>query len=136
MNIPPRNMEKFEKLLNMIMKFDKVVRYAAVCNNDGKILWQSQREGVENILSADETKNTVKRAVSSWKSRNELTDKVGRGMYAVAAYEKIKRITVPLDNNHMLFVSTDNTSTKDGEYGKTAGMGKIMSIVDFVNSNK
>lgn len=136
MNIPPRNMEKFEKLLNMIMKFDKVVRYAAVCDNDGTVLWQSQRDGVEKILSADETKNTVKRAVSSWHSRNELTDKIGRGMYAVAAYEKIKRITVPLDNNHMLFVSTDNTSTKAGDYGKTAGMGKIMSIVDFVNSNK
>ena len=129
-------MEKFEKLLNMIMEFDKVVRYAAVCDNDGTVLWQSQRDGVQKILSADETKKTVKRAVSSWNSRNDLTDKVGRGMYAIASYEKIKRITVPLDNNHMLFVSTDNTSTKDGEYGKTAGMGKIMSIVDYVNSNK
>jgi len=129
-------MEKYEKLLNMIMEFDKVVRYAAVCENDGKILWQSQRDGVENILSVDETKKTVKRAVSSWNSRNDLTDKVGRGMYAVASYEKIKRITVPLDDNHMLFVSTDNTPKKEGDYGQTAGMGKIMSIVDFVTSRK
>ncbi len=129
-------MEKYEKLLNMIMEFDKVVRYAAVCENDGKILLQRQRDGVDNILSVDETKNTVKRAVSSWNSRNDLTDKVGRGMYAVASYEKIKRITVPLDDNHMLFVSTDNTPKKEGDYGKTAGMGKIMSIVDFVTSRK
>ena len=129
-------MEKFEKLLSMIMEFDKVVRYAAVCENNGKILWQCQRDGVENILSVDETKNTVKRAVSSWNSRNDLTDKVGRGMYAVASYEKIKRITVPLDDNHMLFVSTDNTPKKEGDYGQTAGMGKIMSIVDFVTSRK
>jgi len=56
-------------------------------------------------------------------------------MYAIASYEKMKRITVPLDNDNLLFISLDNTPTKKGSYGKVAEMGKIMSIVDFVAVN-
>jgi len=56
-------------------------------------------------------------------------------MYAIASYEKMKRITVPLGNDNLLFISLDNMSKKKGSYGKVAEMGKIMSIVDFVAVN-
>jgi len=39
--------------------------------------------------------------------RNSLASKVGKGKYAMAEYEKIKRITVPLDNDHLLLVTTE-----------------------------
>ena len=61
-------------------------------------------------------------------------------MYVIAAYEKIKRITIPLDNNnHILFISVDNSplnASKGKSYGHLVEMGKIMSIVDFVNSSQ
>ncbi len=128
-------MEKHEKLLNMLMDFNKDVRFAAVCDTDGQILWHSQRDDVKNIIPLAETKKTVKRAAKSWESRKELEPQTGRGMYAIASYEKIKRITVPLDKDNLLFISLDNTPTKKGSYGKVAEMGKIMSIVDFVAVN-
>ncbi len=128
-------MEKHEKLLNMLMDLNKDVRFAAVCDTDGQILWHSQRDGVENIIPLAETKKTVKRAAKSWESRKELEPQTGRGMYAIASYEKIKRITVPLDKDNLLFISLDNTSKKKGSYGKVAEMGKIMSIVDFASVN-
>ncbi len=117
------------------MDFNKDVRFAAVCDTGGQILWHSQRDDVENVIPLVETKNTVKRAAKSWESRNELQSQTGRGMYAIASYEKMKRITVPLDNDNLLFISLDNTPTKKGSYGKVAEMGKIMSIVDFVAVN-
>ena len=125
-------MEKHEKLLDMLMDFNENVRYAAVCDIKGKILWQSKRNTIKNILPLADTKKTVKRAITSWNSRNQITEKVGRGMYAIAAYEKIKRVTIPLDKKHMLFVSLDNKPKNNKEYGRIAPMGKIMSIVDFV----
>jgi len=128
-------MEKHEKLLNMLMDFNKDVRFAAVCDTDGQILWHSQRDGVENIIPLAETKKTVKRAAKSWESRNGLESQTGRGMYAIASYEKIKRVTVPLDKDNLLFISLDNSSKKKGSYGKVAEMGKIMSIVDFAAVN-
>ena len=128
-------MEKHEKLLNMLMDFNKDVRFAAVCDTDGQILWHSQRDNVKNIIPLAETKNTVKRAAKSWESRNGLQSQTGRGMYAIASYAKIKRITIPLDKDNLLFISLDNTPTKEGSYGKVADMGKIMSIVDFAALN-
>ncbi len=122
----------------MLMDFNDSIRFAAVCDKDGEILWQSQRNGIKNIISLEDTKKTLKRALNAWQERSAITDKVGRGLYVIAAYEKIKRITIPLENNNLLFISVDNTSlnaSKGKSYGHLVDMGKIMSIVDFVNSS-
>lgn len=131
-------MEKYEKLLNMLMDFNESIRFAAVCDKNGEILWNSQRKGLKNIIPLADTKKTLKRAISAWQERADITDKVGRGLYVIAAYEKIKRITIPLSNNNLLFISVDNVplnTSKGKSYGHLVDMGKIMSIVDFVNSN-
>jgi len=122
----------------MLMDFNNSIRFAAVCDKDGEILWNSQRKGLKNIIPLNDTKKTLKRATNAWQERSDITDKVGRGLYVIASYEKIKRITIPLDNNNLLFISVDNVplnASKGKSYGHLVDMGKIMSIVDFVNSN-
>jgi hypothetical protein len=128
-------MEKYEKMLNMLMNINKLIRFAAVCDKDGNILWHSQRDDVKNIIPLSDTKKSIKRAAEAWHERETIVQKAGRGMYAIAAYEKIKRITIPLDKDRILFISTDNRPKHEGEYGVLAGIGAIMSIVDFVNSS-
>ncbi len=129
-------MEKHEKLLNMLMDFNPLVRFTAVCSKDGEIMWQSQRDGITNIIPIEDTKKSIKRAAESWKAREELSKNgTGRGMYTITAFEKIKRITIPLDDDHILFISTDNEPKKEKDYGRLVGMGEIMSIVDFINKN-
>ena len=131
-------MEKYEQLLNMLMDFNESVRFAAVCDSKGEILWNSQRAGIQNIIPMADTKKTLQRAIGAWQERSKVTDKVGRGLYVIAAYEKIKRITIPLENGNLLFISVDNSPLKTSNrknYGHLVQMGKIMSIVDFVNKN-
>ena len=123
----------------MLMDFNASIRFAAVCDSKGNILWHSQRTGVKNIIPLADTKKTLQRAVNAWQERATITDKVGRGLYVIAAYEKIKRITIPLDHGNMLFISVGNEplqKSKNKSYGHLVEMGKIMSIVDFVNSAK
>lgn len=131
-------MEKYEKLLNMLMDFNSSIRFAAVCNSSGEILWHSQRTGIKNLIPLPDTKKTLLRAVNAWQERSKITNIAGRGLYVIAAYEKIKRITIPLDKGNLLFISVDNTplkTSKGKSYGHLVEMGKIMSIVDFVNMN-
>lgn len=119
------------------MDFNSDIRFAAVCNKDGEILWNSKRNNVRNIVPLGDTKKTLQRAASAWNERSKITNLVGKGLYVIAAYEKIKRITIPLDNKHILFISIDNTplrASNKKSYGHLVEMGKIMSIVDFVNS--
>ena len=130
-------MEKYEKLLNMIMDFNKFVRFAAVSNQNGEILWHSQREGLKNIVPLEETKQTIRRAMDAWKENFSIKDHVGDGLYTIASYEKIKRITVPLDNGNVLFLTMSNEPLKKSKtksYGHIAQMGDILSIVDFIKS--
>ena len=131
-------MDKYEQLLNMLMDFNESIRFSAVCDSKGEIMWHSQRSGIKNIIPLADTKKTLQRAVNAWQERSKVTEKVGRGLYVVAAYEKIKRITIPLDNGNLLFISVGNTplkTSKGKSYGHLVEMGKIMSIVDFVNVN-
>lgn len=132
-------MEKYEKLLNMLMDFNSSIRFAAVSDSQGDILWHSQRTGIKNQIPLADTKKTLQRATQTWQERAKITDKAGRGLYVIAAYEKIKRITIPLDKGNLLFISVSNEPlqrSKNKSYGHLVEMGKIMSIVDFVNSAK
>ncbi len=131
------NMEKHEKLLNMLMDFNPLIRFTAVFTHDGEIEWSSKRDDVNTIIPLEETKSSIKRAAESWKARKKRSENgAGRAMYTITAYEKIKRITIPMDDDHILFISTNNEPKKEGQYGKLAGMGEIMSIVDFINKNE
>jgi len=94
-----------EKLLQRIMDSDTNIRHCLAADEDGNIISVNHREGVTNHLSEAETATSLKRAAEAWKGRKELASKIGKGIYAVAAFEKITRITFPLGENNLLFVS-------------------------------
>jgi len=79
---------------------------------DGKILAQRSNQRIVNLVPMEETKKHLQRAVNSWKQRFELEETAGKGLYAIASYKKIKRITIPLGKESILFLSIKN---KDGE---------------------
>jgi hypothetical protein len=98
----------YGKLCKEILDLDPKIRYAGVCDDTGETKFGGQREGVENLFSAEETKRSNLRALARWTLRNTLSPKVGKGRYAMAEYEKVKRITVPLaDKSYLLLVTTE-----------------------------
>ena len=119
--------ENEEKLLNMILGEIPSSRIAIICDSEGNILWNSVRDNISSYLSIDETKTSLKRSLESWQRRDSLSSKIGSGRYAIVAYDKIKRVTVPLPNGHLLFVSLEGE-----EFGN---IKNIMNIVDWVNTN-
>ena len=125
----------------MVMDFNDTVRFAAVTDEKGEILWNSQRTGLKNIVPVEETKQTILRALHAWKENASVKKNIGSGLYSISSYEKIKRITVPLDGGKLLFCSVNNDPLKSSinkrkSYGHLADMGKILSIVDFIKSQK
>lgn len=123
------------------MDFNDNIRYAAVADSDGQIMWNSQRTGLKNIVPLEETKQTIGRALRGWKENATVKNYLGSGLYSISSYEKIKRISVPLDGGKMLFCTISNeplVKSSEGKkgYGQIAEMGKILSIVDFIKSQK
>lgn len=68
---------------------------------------------MKDLLSREETRKSNLQALARWALRYSLASKIGQGKYAMAEYEKIKRITFPFDD-HLLLVTTE----VDVDHGK------------------
>jgi hypothetical protein len=102
----------FESLLNKIMDSDVNVRHSIITDNKGNILTTNHRNGITNYLSKEETESSLRRAASAWKARKQLSSKIGKGLYAVAAFEKITRVTFPLEDGNLIFVSLGSNTVR------------------------
>jgi hypothetical protein len=97
----------YKRIHENIMKSDPKIRLVTICDLNGKIMHSEHREGVRNLLTPDESKKSLDLAVNAWKTRSDLAPKIGKGKYVLAEYEKIKRITMPLGDSHLLYVTTE-----------------------------
>src|ERR671930_1351485 len=97
----------YKKIYEDIMNTDPKVRLVTICDINGKIMYSDHRQGVKNLLTPEESKKSLELAVNSWKIRNGLAPKIGKGRYVLAEYEKIKRITMPLNDKHILYITTE-----------------------------
>jgi hypothetical protein len=70
-------------------------------------MYSEHRKGVQNLLTPEESKKSLELAVNAWKTRSQLAPKIGKGKYVLAEYEKIKRITMPLGDEHLLYITTE-----------------------------
>lgn len=92
---------------NDIVNIDPNIRLVTICDSDGKTMYSRHRQGVENLLTPEETKKSLEMAMTGWKVRSELSHKIGKGKYVVAEYEKIKRITMPFGDDYLLYLTTE-----------------------------
>jgi len=94
------------------MDSDPNIRHSIVTDIEGNILSTNHRDGVANYLSLEETAASLKRAAVAWQGRKELAPKIGMGLYAVVAFEKITRMTFPLEEDNLIFVSLDSDTVR------------------------
>src|SRR5574341_965846 len=97
----------YQKLHLDIMNLDPKIRMTTICDMNGKIMFSDHRSGVVNLLDPEESRKSLEMAVNGWKTRSKLAPKIGKGKFVLAEYEKIKRITMPLDENHLLYITTE-----------------------------
>jgi hypothetical protein len=117
-----QNMD-YGKLCKDILELDQNIRFAGVSDDTGEIRFGGHRQGIINLLSSEETKRSNLQALARWSLRNSLAPKIGRGRYAMAEYERIKRITFPLEDYHLLLITTE----------VNADHGKIISkVLDMI----
>ncbi|MCH7758552.1 MAG: hypothetical protein IIA19_08815 [Thaumarchaeota archaeon] len=91
-----------------ILALDENIRFVAISDLDGNLIVSKSKEGVELYLSPESTKDTLRHAASAWKSRMKHVDEIGRGLYTIAVYEKLRRVTMPLSDDRILLVTIDN----------------------------
>ncbi|MBT5200697.1 MAG: hypothetical protein HOK63_05640 [Thaumarchaeota archaeon] len=111
-------MENYKELLEALMISNKNVRFSAICTLQGEMLFQKRREDIKSLFTLDETKSQLEKTIDSWKSRGDIKDKIGKPLYSITSYEKIKRITIPIDEEYLLFISMDNNDKESEKFSK------------------
>ncbi len=98
----------FKNIGNQILNLDPDVRFVTIIDiNDNKFLFSQNRPGVTNRLSNEESDQSLQFTLSAWKIRNTLQKQIGKGKFVLAEYEKIKRISMPFDDNHLIYITTE-----------------------------
>jgi len=99
---------EYNELGKTILGLDSAIRFVTIFDTkDEKIMYSEHNPGTTNLLSKEESQESLQLAINAWKTRSKLTSKIGKGKYVLAEYEKIKRITMPFDESHLLYITTD-----------------------------
>ena len=100
----------FEEFCQLILGADDSIRFVGIASLTGAILAMKYRANLTPLLTQEETASSIKYSVWRMESRRELEEKLGRTLYVVATYEKLKRATIPVghDGNSILIISFDN----------------------------
>ena len=97
----------FDKLYTDVMGVDSTIRYAAIQKNTGENIMGGFRENISSILSNDELKMMHYYASQRWATRKNIEHKIGNTKYAMAEYDKLKRITFPINEKYLLMLATE-----------------------------
>ena len=101
------NLLDFDKLYADVMKIDSTIRYAVIQNNTGEKICGGFRDNINPILNDDELKMMHYYASQRWQTRKNIEHKLGNTKYAMAEYDKLKRITFPINKKYMLLLTTE-----------------------------
>lgn len=103
---------EYEKICDEILESDKKIRYVGIY--DFGELHDKMREGVADYLTREETETSLSQAVYRWSTRKKTSEKIGKPIFALAKYEKIYRITVPIGGAGLILISTELDADVNG----------------------
>ncbi|PJC50684.1 MAG: hypothetical protein CO032_03525 [Nitrosopumilales archaeon CG_4_9_14_0_2_um_filter_34_16] len=97
----------YSKLCSLILGIEPQIRGAFVYHHNGELLGGGMRDGTKSYLPTDEMTKSVRNTILRWKTRESLYPFLGLGEYSITKYEKVKRITLPLDAHAILVVGME-----------------------------
>ena len=96
---------KYEKICQEILSCDNKIRYVAIY--DYGELYDKMKPGIKSYLSREETETSLSQAIYRWSTRKKTSSKIGKPIFAMAKYEKVFRITIPIGGAGLMLISTE-----------------------------
>lgn len=90
-----------------VLNLDKYIRWIGIANKFGVLLNAEHREGLKPLLTEEENEDYASLTVTRHKTRTKFEPKVGKLIYAAGRYEKLNRVTIPINDNYYLLVALD-----------------------------
>lgn len=120
----------FDVLYDEVMKINELIRYAVVLSNTGEKISGRYRKGLTPLLNDEELKMIHFYAGQRWDTRKNLAHKIGNTKYAMAKYDKLKRMTFPINDKYLLMVSSEINTNHQEIINKVLDLIKNYSNID------
>ena len=95
----------YSKLGDAILGIGNTIRFVEIYDKGNK--YRQIKKDVIPLLNETETEQSIEDALGRWKSRVKLSEKLGTPKYALAEYGKVKRITIPFNEDGLILVSLE-----------------------------
>jgi len=103
----------YDKLCKDVLELHQQIRFAGIYTQSGETKGAGMRENIPSLLNPEETKMSLYYASLRWKTGKTLSHRMGKEKYSMAEYEKVKLISVPLEDKYLLLVSTETKTDHD-----------------------
>ncbi len=97
----------YNAFCSQILESDPKIRFATVYDEWAARVGGGIREGVTNLLSEHRENELVNLSVMDWKARKEMSKWLGKTIYTLAEYDKVKRFSFYLGDDFLLLVSAE-----------------------------
>ena len=107
--------DDLQSLCNDILESDRSLRFIGISDKMGKQVISSYRAGLNPLLTPHEIEMNAIESVLRMKTRKDFESKLGKPKYTFTLYQKLKRVTVPLENDEfpILMASFDLEADHD-----------------------
>ena len=105
----------FEDVCQNILDLDETIRFAGIANMRRTIVSAKYRAGLVPLLTQEETVESIDHSVLRMSTRKIIESKLGKTIYSITLYEKVKRAVIPIgeEGDFILMVSFDNEADYD-----------------------
>ena len=116
-------------LCTRILESDRSIRFVGIPNKMGNQIISRYRAGVVPLLTPSEMETLAIESVLRMNTRKNFELKLGRPIYSFTLYEKIKRVTISLENKEypILMASFDVEADHDNII-----VNKILPLINEV----
>jgi hypothetical protein len=108
-----------------LLKLDKTITWIGIANNFGVLLNVEYRRGLIPLLTEEENEEYASSTITRHKTRIKFESRIGKLIYALGRYQKLNRVTIPINENYYLLIALD---TEVRDFDSTI-MEKIIPII-------
>lgn len=103
----PVDYEFLYSFSEQLLRFEKSIRWIGIANKYGVLLNVEYRDNLTPFMTEEENEEYAANAVKRYKTRLKFQTKIGMLNYAFGRYEKISRVTIPINQDYYLLLTLD-----------------------------
>jgi hypothetical protein len=126
------NTRFFSAFTQSILNLDKSIRWVGITDQNGIIINERDREGLNPLLTIEENHDFAVNTITRHKTRFNLESKMGKLTYLFRRYTRMSRCLIPITNNENNYYLILNMDFDENHFDKII----MEKIIPFIKQEK